>query len=100
MKRRAFIKTMGLGGVAVYVPSTLTLTSLLNEAYAAGPDYSTVNYTQPAVFPQVINIFLYGGPSELAGNLSNMLPGNGDLDSHSQVSYSSQLGDEITRLQN
>jgi hypothetical protein len=100
MKRRAFIKTMGLGGAAVYIPSTLTLTSLLNEAYAAGPDYSQVNYIQPAVFPQVINIFLYGGPSELSGNLSNMLPVNGDLNAHSQVSYSSQLGTAITRLQN
>jgi hypothetical protein len=100
MKRRAFIKTMGLGGAAVYIPSTLTMTSLLNEAYAAGPDYSTVNFVEPGVYPQVINIFLYGGPSELAGNLTNMLPGNGDLNANSQVSYTSQLGGAITRLQN
>lgn len=97
MKRRAFIKSMGLGGASVYIPASITMSSLLNEAYAAGPDYSTVSYTQPAILPQVINIFLYGGPSELAANLTNMRPENGDLNAKSQVEYDTRVNG-ITRF--
>ncbi|HEX7025790.1 MAG TPA: hypothetical protein VF268_00970, partial [Gammaproteobacteria bacterium] len=103
MKRRAFIKSMGLGGTAIYIPSSLTISSLLNEAYAASPDYESVNYTLPDTsptassnaFPQVINIFLYGGPSELAGNLTNIQ----EIETTSQNSYEDNIPG-ITRLQN
>jgi hypothetical protein len=37
--------------------------------------------------PQIINIFLYGGPSELAGNLTNIV----DINANSQNSYPSSL---------
>lgn len=103
MKRRAFIKSMGLGGAAVYIPSSLTISALLNEAYAASPDYQSLNYTLPDTsptassnaFPQVINIFLYGGPSELAGNLTNIQ----EIETTSQNSYEDNIPG-ITRFQN
>lgn len=31
-----------------------------------------IDYAKPTVLPKVINVFLYGGPSELGGNLTNM----------------------------
>lgn len=103
MKRRAFIKSMGLGGTAIYVPTSLTISSLLNEAYAASPDYQSLNYTMPDTspnaatnaFPQVINIFLYGGPSELAGNLTNIQ----EIETTSQTSYEDNIRG-ITRFTN
>lgn len=103
MKRRAFIKSMGLGGASVYIPASLTISSLLNEAYAASPDYQSLNYSMPDTspnaatnaFPQVINIFLYGGPSELAGNLTNIQ----QIETTSQNSYENNIPG-ITRFQN
>jgi hypothetical protein len=104
MKRRAFLKCSGLCGASVYIPTTLTMSALLNEAYAASPNYDAINYTAPDTslnaavnaFPQVINIFLYGGPSELAGNLTNIV----ELNTTSQNSYSGSLGNGIIQLQN
>ncbi|HEX5055253.1 MAG TPA: hypothetical protein VFX02_02025 [Gammaproteobacteria bacterium] len=104
MKRRAFLKCTGLCGASVYVPASLTISSLLNEAYAASPDYEAVNYSPPdtdllnastGAFPQVINIFLYGGPSELAGNLTNIQ----ELNATSENSYTGSLGGDIIELQ-
>jgi hypothetical protein len=57
---------------------------LAQRAHAASPVYSNVSVTPPAVLPQVLNIFMYGGASELAGNLTNML----DINTHSQNDYS------------
>ena len=58
-----------------------------------------VNYVKPTVLPKVINIFLYGGPSELAGNLSNIQT----INQYSQNSYPSAMllgageeGSEVT----
>lgn len=46
-------------------------------------------------FPQVINIFLYGGPSELAGNLTNI----DDINANSQNKYPDNLvGATPTRI--
>ncbi len=98
MKRRTFMKSMGLGGASVYVPSSLTIGSLLNSSnvFAASPNYDAVNYTAPTGrLPQVINIFLYGGPSELAGNLTNIQ----ELETTSQNSYEDNING-ITRFQN
>ena len=58
-----------------------------------------ISYTKPSVLPKVINIFLYGGPSELAGNLSNIQT----INQYSQNSYPSAMllgageaGSEVT----
>lgn len=68
MKRRDFLK------MASALPVGLSMAGLAQKAYAASPAYSNVTVpAAPAVMPQVINIFMYGGASELAGNLSNIL---------------------------
>ena len=66
LNRRCFLKTAGLLGLSSLLPAALWKT----EARAALLD--NVNYIRPAIMPQVIHIFLYGGPSELAGNLTNI----------------------------
>ena len=84
MNRRKFLKTMGAAGSSVFIPSSLNLSSLYKYANAA-VDYAGANIAPPAVMPQMINIFLYGGPSELAGNLTNIV----DIENSSQNSYES-----------
>jgi hypothetical protein len=46
-----------------------------------------VEYTKPAIMPKVIWIFLYGGPSELAGNLTNIE----EINVNSQNKYPANL---------
>jgi len=82
MNRRKFLKTMSAASASVFIPSSLNLTSLYKHANAA-VDYAGATIAPPAVMPQVINIFLYGGPSELAGNLTNIV----DIENNSQNSY-------------
>jgi hypothetical protein len=83
MKRRDFLKYAGISGASVFVPSSLNLVSLYKNANAAVQYDQASIITPPAVMPQVINIFLYGGPSELAGNLTNIA----DIENNSQNSY-------------
>jgi hypothetical protein len=64
--RRQFLKVAGIGGLSLALPPMVWK----NEVQAALPD--TLNYVVPARIPQIIHIFLYGGPSELAGNLTNI----------------------------
>ena len=72
MQRRNFLQlAMSMAATRV-VPVAFGVTALANKAFAANPIYSNVNVTAPAVMPQVINIFMYGGASELAGNISNI----------------------------
>jgi hypothetical protein len=92
INRRKFLKTMSAASASVFIPSSLNLTSLYKHANAA-VDYAGATIAPPAVMPQVINIFLYGGPSELAGNLSNIV----DIENNSQNSYEAAF-DGITRL--
>ena len=63
----------------------LPLSFWKGQAMAALPD--SIQYVPPATIPQVISIFLYGGPSELAGNLTNIA----DINANSQNSYPSSL---------
>lgn len=73
MQRRTFIQKIGLLGacyglgmgprIRLHAGEVLVNESLIND---------TVDYAAPAKLPKLINIFLYGGPSELAGNLSNL----------------------------
>ncbi len=83
MNRRDFLKYAGISGASVFVPSSLNLVSLYKNASAAVQYDQASIMTPPAVMPQVINIFLYGGPSELAGNLTNIA----DIENNSQNSY-------------
>jgi len=87
MKRRTFLKSTMGAGAAFAIPS-LTMQSLINPAFAV-PAFNELNFTAPAVLPQVINVFLYGGASELAGNLSNIV----DIDANSQNPYPNTLVD-------
>jgi hypothetical protein len=64
--RRQFLKTAGICGLSLALPPFIWK----QEVQAALPD--TLEYAAPAMIPQIIHIFLYGGPSELAGNLTNI----------------------------
>ncbi len=77
MNRRHFLRSMGAAGSALSIPGLLWP----GNSMAALPD--GIQFSAPATLPKVINIFLYGGPSELAGNLSNI----DEIDFNSQNSY-------------
>ena len=98
MKRRSFIKSLGLMGSSVLVPSMMGGQGLISSASAANVSARSlvgaraivtdgINYTLPSVLPQVINVFLYGGPSEMAGNLTNIE----DISANSQNPYPQNL---------
>ena len=85
MNRRLFLKALAAIGGGAILPQTFSLSSMYKQANAA-INYSAVNITAssvPPVMPQIINVFLYGGPSELAGNLSNIV----DIEANSQSKY-------------
>ena len=86
MKRRDFMKAMGALGLTTVAPSIFSDKDFISRVQAS-PDFSniTVDLTGKRT-PQVINIFLYGGASELAGNLTNI----GDLNVASQSKYAGQ----------
>lgn len=77
MHRRQFLKTIGICGLSLAIPPFV----MKQKALAALPD--ELLWVPPARIPQVIHIFLYGGPSELAGNLSNIT----EISANSQNSY-------------
>ena len=81
INRRQFLKTTGLLGLSTMLP----LSFWKGQARAALPD--SIQYVAPATIPQIISIFLYGGPSELAGNLTNMA----DINANSQNPYPGSL---------
>ena len=72
MKRRDLLKFASSLAATRVVPVGLSMGMLAERAYAFSPNYSNVSVTAPQVLPQVINIFMYGGASELAGNLTNI----------------------------
>ena len=99
MKRRNFIKSVGAVGASALLPSTWPTAynmSTMYKAASAAVNYTGVQIAAPTVMPQVINIFLYGGPSELSGNLTNIA----DIDLNSQNSYAAAFGGEILRFTN
>jgi hypothetical protein len=81
MNRRTFLKVAAMSGLTAMMPPLF----LNRNAWAALPD--TIEYQAPDVLPTIIHIFLYGGPSELAGNLTNIA----DINANSQNSYPSDL---------
>ena len=90
MKKRTFLKSIAALGGSALLPSSINPLSMYKTASAA-LDYSAADVVAPPVMPQVINIFLYGGPSELSGNLTNIQ----DIEDNSQNSYAAGFGDEI-----
>lgn len=94
MKRREFVKHLGLLGGACTAASMLGYRGLVsptmaahNTANANNIILNEIDYLRPAVLPQIIHIFLYGGPSELAGNLTNIE----DINANSQNPYPAGL---------
>ena len=91
INRRQFLKTAGICSLSLALPPYIWK----QEARAALPD--NIIYETPAVIPQIIHIFLYGGPSELAGNLTNIA----EIAANSQNPYPASLdpnnaGNDIT----
>ena len=82
--RRQFLKSAGLLGLALSLPIPFAK----RELQAALLD--NINYKTPSIQPQVIHIFLYGGPSELAGNLTNIA----QINANSQNPYPSSIDPE------
>lgn len=92
MNKRNFLKSIAAVGGSALLPSSINPLSMYKTASAA-VDYSSANVTAPLVMPQVINIFLYGGPSELSGNLSNIA----DIEENSANSYADAFGNRILK---
>ena len=81
MKRRVFLKGMSLMAMSTLFPT---------PSSAASIDLSKVNFDSNVYRDneaQIIMIFLYGGASELAGNLTNFE----DIQKRSENHYESQL---------
>lgn len=85
MKRRDILKALGLLGTSIAAPGLIAKNGIISQAQARSVNVSDraireakaivageINFTAPASLPTVINIFMYGGPSELAGNLTNI----------------------------
>ena len=75
-----------LAGGRIVMPAALTGYSATKVREARAAVLDQIEFSKPTVVPQVINLFLYGGPSELAGNLSNI----DDISANSQNSYGIQ----------
>ena len=90
MNKRNFLKSIAALGGSALLPSSLNPLAMYKTASAA-VDYPSAVVSAPAVMPQVINIFLYGGPSELSGNLTNIV----DIEANSQNSYAAAFGNGI-----
>ena len=93
MNKRNFLKSVAALGGSALLPSSLNPLAMYKTASAA-VNYSGATVVAPTVMPQVINVFLYGGPSELSGNLTNMSGPDG-IDVNSQNSYADAFGSRI-----
>ena len=69
MTRRQFVQRSAAAGMTISAPGLFGLPMM---AAANQARYQEADFRLPSVLPQVINVFLYGGPSELAGNLTNI----------------------------
>lgn len=90
---------MGAVGASALLPSTWPTAfnmSTMYKAANAAINYAGAQIAAPTIMPQVINIYLYGGPSELSGNLTNIT----DIDTNSQNSYAAAFGNALLRYQN
>ncbi len=95
MDRRHFLKTLGSAGLLLGGVGAVGLGLGPQAARAARDRIARLRDTvglrplDDAQVPRIVNLFLYGGPSELAGNLSNI----DDIDGNSQNPYPPQLAD-------
>ncbi|MDH5730323.1 MAG: hypothetical protein OEZ58_15105, partial [Gammaproteobacteria bacterium] len=85
MKRRSFLKNIGSFGAAGLISPVLPL--MPKKAFADHFPQLQFRNVAAANLPRYINVFLYGGPSELAGNLSNIE----DINANSQNPYPNNL---------
>lgn len=93
MNRRDLLKAIGLlGATAGMSKSALAGVSARQLRNARAIVDGEINFTPPATLPTVINVFMYGGPSELAGNLTNIA----EINSVSQNPYTDVRGDILT----
>ena len=81
MNRRHFLKQSSAFAMTAAAPSFLQMQGLIGNAHAA--TFDKANFELPHRLPQVINLFMYGGASELAGNLTNIH----QIDASSQNRY-------------
>lgn len=92
MKRRSFLKSAAAFSAARAVPIGMSVPFLANKALASSPNYSDIqldtSIENVKVMPQVINIHMYGGASELAGNMTNIE----EINSHSVNDYNALFG--------
>lgn len=75
ISRRHFIRTAGVAGMLAVAPPIARLAGFSTIGFsgtAHAAQIETADFSLPSTLPQVINIFLYGGASELAGNLTNI----------------------------
>jgi len=90
MQRRDFIKQMGLGAMGIAAGQLFRGIPMAHAAPTGfNPAQVQFNSVSAAQLPRYINIFLYGGPSELGGNLTNIV----DINNNSQNSYGSVVSD-------
>lgn len=92
MNRRVFMKHAAAAAALFAFPSLSFADTPLRRTPSL---IDQVRYTTPTVMPKVINIFLYGGASELAGNLTNI----DAINAKSQNAYPSAMlngGSEVT----
>jgi len=82
MTRRLFIQGSSAMGLCISAPVMFGLPVSVQGA-TGRRSVEDADYRMPSVLPQVINVFLYGGPSELAGNLTNI----SRIDANSQNPY-------------
>ena len=85
MNRRHFLTQTGAFTLAMTAPAFLQTKGSGGAATAALLEQA--EYQLPARLPQVINLFMYGGASELAGNLTNIH----QIDAASQNRYPTDL---------
>ena len=97
MNRRQFIKSLGVLGAAISTPVIFNNSAFIRHANAAAiqSTLDAAGFIRPLRFPQIINVFLYGGPSELAGNLTNIA----EINAASQNPYTT-VSPNILRLAN
>ena len=86
MNRRDFIKVALVSGVSILVP---------NFSYSNRLDLTKIEFSKRNYNAQTIIIYMYGGASSLAGNLTNL----DEIKKSSQSSYSSYFG-KITKTKN
>ncbi|MDH5229862.1 MAG: DUF1501 domain-containing protein [Gammaproteobacteria bacterium] len=96
ISRRDILKSIALVGGAGMSASMANL-GLSSNAFANVSAKRRLNaraivageldFNRPLVMPQFINVFLYGGPSELAGNMTNMQELNDIIKGKGQQSY-------------